>query len=353
MDTITHGVVAVLLVRAVTKKSPSPEISETEKGLIAAAAAMFPDSDYLSFWINPYLFITEWHRGITHSLVMLPFWAILLGSLISWIRFKRAYLKQCISLCVLGLVSHIVLDLCTVYGTQIFAPLSRYRAAFSLSFDIDPWFALAVGCALLASFYRRKWARCGILGLLFCMSGQAYLQSKAYRIGQEYAQLNGDDIEVIHTVPQPYSPWHWKLVVERSDHYEMAHLNLSAAGIMAPDWNAIFRRIGVFDGMAVYRRSDRLRWNDVPKPGALSQQMLVSEVWNRPEMAPFRKFARLPWVYRVDTDPDKTCVWLSDLRYSIPGLLEPFRYGMCRQAENSNWALYRLRRSAWTEKHKL
>lgn len=353
MDTITHGAVAVLLVRTLTKESAGHGISETEKALIVAAAAMFPDSDYLSFWINPYLFITEWHRGITHSLVMLPIWAIFLGYLISWIRFERTDQKQCIFLCALGLISHIASDLCTVYGTQIFAPLSRYRAGLSLSFDIDPWFAVVAGCGLLASFYRRKYSCWGIAALVLCISGQAYLQSMAYRIGHAYARINGQYNDVIHALPQPYAPWYWTLVVERSDHYEIAHLDLSRDGRVAPDLGSIFRRIDVSDALAVYRASDQLRWSDVPKPDARRQRFLVSEVWNRPELTRFREFSRLPWLYRIDTETDRTCVWFSDLRYAIPGIAVPFRYGMCRQSEDSVWRLFRLRRSTKTDKQPL
>ncbi len=262
-----------MLARAVTRKSTDGGISETGKALIVAAAAMFPDIDYLSFWVNPYLFITQWHRGITHSLIMLPLWALLLGSLISWIGYRRQHFKQCVLLCALGMLSHIALDLCTVYGTQIFAPLNRYRAALSLNFDLDPWFALAAASALLGSYYRRSWARWGVLGLGLCLIGQAYLQSMAADIGRDYARLHSGDDYSVHALPQPISPWHWKLVVERPGDYQIAHLSL-----LPPNLNATVKKIDIYPELADYARSDQLEWSRLEKFGEVHQRALILQV---------------------------------------------------------------------------
>ena len=64
MDTITHALFAGLSAKVITPHQTKTENSCQNKDtlIIAAIAAAFPDIDYLSFWINPLIFIAEWHR---------------------------------------------------------------------------------------------------------------------------------------------------------------------------------------------------------------------------------------------------------------------------------------------------
>jgi inner membrane protein len=70
----------------------------------------------------------------------------------------------------------------------------------------------------------------------------------------------------------------------------------------------------------------------------------VREVWRHPLMGRFRRFARLPALYRIDESPGRSCVWFTDLRFALPSLEPAFRYGLCRTDRESPWRLYRLRR---------
>ena len=90
MDTITHGIVGALAGRAFFAGRDVPAFSAdgavlrsesdpTARVAISACTlgAIFPDIDVFAGPIahNP-LAIMEWHRNITHSLVMLPIWAL-------------------------------------------------------------------------------------------------------------------------------------------------------------------------------------------------------------------------------------------------------------------------------------
>jgi inner membrane protein len=94
MDTITHGIVGALAGRAFFAGRDVPadfsegallqsESAPTARVAITACTlgAIFPDIDVFAGQIarNP-LAIMEWHRNITHSLVMLPVWALLLAA---------------------------------------------------------------------------------------------------------------------------------------------------------------------------------------------------------------------------------------------------------------------------------
>src|SRR3970282_1188585 len=95
MDTITHGIVGALIGKAFFAEDPPAvgpswrQLPRTE-GRVAIVCstlgAIFPDMELLSvpFAGNNLAFIT-WHRGVTHSLLMLPVWAAGLALLAGWL----------------------------------------------------------------------------------------------------------------------------------------------------------------------------------------------------------------------------------------------------------------------------
>src|SRR5258708_36479574 len=128
MDTITHGIVGALAGKAFfagrdesAKFGPGAKSialrSPTAKAAIVACTigSIFPDVDIFAGPLarNP-LAIMEWHRNITHSLLMLPLWAVLLAALSQpFARRLRWKLPSCAKFAVIyadGVVSHICLD---------------------------------------------------------------------------------------------------------------------------------------------------------------------------------------------------------------------------------------------------
>lgn len=104
--------------------------------------AIFPDSDTLRdiFSSNEMLMIT-WHRSITHSLVCLPIFALLLAALTRWLARWRKWdapsFAALAGIYTVGILSHILLDLVTTFGTMIWSPLGWSRPAWDLIFIID------------------------------------------------------------------------------------------------------------------------------------------------------------------------------------------------------------------------
>ena len=132
MDTITHGITGSLVAKAF--------LSERH-GRIATIAvtlgAVFPDSDTFAGLItNAELFRLETHRGITHSLLALPAFALLFGVLSCLlVRRRKWLLLTCFY--AIGIAVHILLDLITSYGTMIWMPASNARAAWDMTFILD------------------------------------------------------------------------------------------------------------------------------------------------------------------------------------------------------------------------
>jgi membrane-bound metal-dependent hydrolase YbcI (DUF457 family) len=206
MDTLTHGIVGALAGRAFFAGRDVPALSAdgavlgsesdpTARIAITACTlgAMFPDIDVIAGPIahNP-LAIMEWHRNITHSLVMLPIWAVLLAGvtlpLARWVGWKPPWFAKLLGIYGIGLASHVFLDVITNFGTMVWSPLNYSRVAWDWLFIIDLGFS---GMALLPQFvawcYREPAQfnlRAGIVWLLFTgIAGAAYAVANAAGYG--------------------------------------------------------------------------------------------------------------------------------------------------------------------------
>lgn len=163
MDTITHGIAGALIGKAVFRGEDLFAPHAMSRGRIITWAlmlgAIFPDSDTLRdiFSTNPLLMIT-WHRSITHSLVLLPIWAALLALITSWFARSRKWeapsFVALTGIYAVGILSHILLDLVTTFGTMIWSPLEWSRPAWDLVFIVDFTFtAILLVPQLLAWVY--------------------------------------------------------------------------------------------------------------------------------------------------------------------------------------------------------
>src|SRR5216683_1216209 len=89
MDTITHGIAGALIGKAVFRGEDMFASHAVNSGRILTwslmLGAIFPDSDVLrDFFSSDKLLIVTWHRSITHSLLLLPLWALLLAGITRW-----------------------------------------------------------------------------------------------------------------------------------------------------------------------------------------------------------------------------------------------------------------------------
>src|SRR5690606_3929228 len=99
---------------------------------------LLPDLDMLANLADPWNGIVH-HRAESHSLLVLPWVALALGPLaFKTIGKGRGTAWQWIHLSLWALLTHPLLDLCTSYGTQLLAPVSRERYALDAVSIIDP-----------------------------------------------------------------------------------------------------------------------------------------------------------------------------------------------------------------------
>jgi membrane-bound metal-dependent hydrolase YbcI (DUF457 family) len=146
MDTITHGIAGALIAKAAFRGqdmlSRKPVNRERIITWSLMLGAIFPDSDVVrEFFSRNDLLILTWHRSITHSLVCLPFFALALAALTRWFARWRKWdapsFAALTGIYAIGILSHILLDLVTSFGTMIWSPVKWSRPAWDLIFIID------------------------------------------------------------------------------------------------------------------------------------------------------------------------------------------------------------------------
>src|SRR5579859_1709034 len=146
MDTITHGIAGALIGKALFRGEDLVSRRPMNQARIVTWAmmlgAIFPDSDVIRdiFSKNDMLMIT-WHRSITHSLLCLPVFAVLLAVMsrefAKWRKWESPSLAQLTGIYAVGILSHILLDLVTTFGTMVWSPLEWSRPAWDLVFIVD------------------------------------------------------------------------------------------------------------------------------------------------------------------------------------------------------------------------
>ena len=347
MDPATHALFGALASQAVATRSPPGNRVHNAwmPATITAIAAMFPDIDYVMFRVNPLTFLAEWHRSYTHSLVLMPLWTIVLtGIFILVLPGLRKQWLMTAGFTTLGLASHILLDLLTVYGTKIFYPVSNHAFSLGTTFVIDPILSFLVIAGLIISCYRTP--RIAAVSCIFVLSAyvlfQWHLKTQARESGASAISHAGPtDINTV-ALPQPFSPFHWRIIIRENDGYSSALIDLLGVSEKLARWK---NSLPFIDLASAYRDVANAEWEKYTLFGAQpGQQLLAREVWEQKSMAEFRKFALFPVLYRIDQDDQATtCVWFSDLRYHISIMTPSFRYGMCRGRDSPEWQRYRLR----------
>ena len=222
MDSLTHLFYGATICAAI-----APAKHRRAALLAGAALNTLPDLDVLPLLLldDPVLRMT-WHRGPTHSLLVLPFVALVL-----WWWFRRrggrvaeSPTRWCLAILV-TLLAHPLLDAFTVYGTQLWWPLTSPPAMWSSLFIIDPLFSLPwIVAAVAAWFIRRdvsaqRWLFAGlVLGVVYLGWSQLAKRQVEQAVT---ATLRDTSLAAAprFSVPSPLNTLLWRVVVMTPDGY--------------------------------------------------------------------------------------------------------------------------------------
>jgi membrane-bound metal-dependent hydrolase YbcI (DUF457 family) len=183
MDTITHGIAGALIGKAIFRGEDMFALRPMNRSRIVTwslmLGAIFPDSDvFRDIFSHDKLLIVTWHRSITHSLVLLPLWALLLAGITrvfaKWRKWEAPSFAALTGIYGVGILSHILLDLVTTFGTMIWSPLEWSRPAWDMIFIVDfTLSAVLLVPQLLAWVYsqpEKMWSRALRTWLVFLLA---------------------------------------------------------------------------------------------------------------------------------------------------------------------------------------
>ncbi len=226
MDSLTQvllgaSVAELVIGRAIGRKA----------SLYGAMLGTLPDLDVLI----PYGGAIEdftYHRGFSHSLLVLTAAAPVIG----WALHKLhglASLKLWIGMVWLVLITHPLLDSFTVYGTQLFWPITEYPVSGSSTFIIDPAYTiwLAIGVIAVLAFNRQT--RLGYKVNAICLAlASSYLAwtmtAKAHvtAIAERSMERQGLTHNHLLSTPAPFNTLLWRFVAMQDDGYYVGYYSV-------------------------------------------------------------------------------------------------------------------------------
>jgi len=199
---------------------------QRRKALLAGAAlGTLPDLDVLIDYGDAVANFT-YHRGFSHSLFVLPPFAVLL-----WLALKRWWApvrgapSRWLAIIGLALITHPLLDAHTAYGTQLLWPLTVPPTMWATLFIIDPLFTLPllIGIIFVAVWPERPWSArvirsCVLLSTLYL--GWSWIAQSIVADHAEEA-LAARDLRgaPVFVVPTPFNTVLWRIVVQTEEGY--------------------------------------------------------------------------------------------------------------------------------------
>lgn len=210
MDILTHIVVGA---------SASAPLFGNKLGkrvaIVGGISGLAPDMDTLfTFFLNPIDSLSI-HRGLTHSLFFISIVAIFCSIIVYYKNRKNALNWGLVVLFTMG--SHLLLDLMTSYGTQIFQPFSGKQYSLGNMNIVDPFFTIPVLLGLLFYLFLGNSLRvksiANVTGLGISLIYAAFTIFNLFHVKQIFRDaFNGGDYHVKKIVVVPSSAgsllWH-------------------------------------------------------------------------------------------------------------------------------------------------
>lgn len=204
------------------------------------------------------------HRTESHALL----WLTLASPLLAWLiagLFRRGVRWQQWWLAIwLALITHPLLDLMTVYGTQLGLPLTDHPFAVGSIYIVDPLYTLPLLIGLLAAFWRGgagglRWNRAGLaLSTLYLAWSMAIQGVASWQIAQSLAQQRIPDDKVLVT-PTAFNTLVWRTVIIDGDRYGEAYWSLlSPTRPLQVTWRP--RHMALFAPLKGDWHAERVAW---------------------------------------------------------------------------------------------
>lgn len=227
MDTVTQAALGACIAQA-----GFSERLGRKALVIGTLCGLLPDFDFLLSLGSDHFTYLLTHRGWSHSLLVLPFIALL----VAWLaqkwgarvnsRFSKDTLKQENSyflwywLCLLALITHPLLDLFTTFGTQIFAPFTNTRFTLNGVSIIDPIYTIPLLIAVGFGLLRKNPIKDRNLAVAALFISSAYLgfglhnstQAKSAAV-EQLTKINFEPVDV-RASPTMFNTLLWRIIAK-------------------------------------------------------------------------------------------------------------------------------------------
>lgn len=203
----------------------------------AVAGAVFgtlPDLDALIDYGDPLRNMT-FHRAASHGL----FYLALLSPLLAWLTLRlwpdSGSYRRWLSAILAILVTHVLLDALTVYGTQLLQPFSDFPFEVGSIFIIDPLYTLPLLAGVLVAVRSKtmpghRWNMAAMVlssaYLLWGISAQYHVRLAA----EKALAQQPHKIERILVTATPFNTWVWRILAMTPDGYLEGFRSMNDSG---------------------------------------------------------------------------------------------------------------------------
>lgn len=320
MDPLTHALSGAILARGIPR-----EALPVKTVMLLAGMAMLPDIDIVLRLVSDNFYLIH-HRGMTHSLLMLPLWLWLIYTMLPASQQRQPLMPWLIGS---ALAMHIFLDLITSFGTMILSPLSDIRATIDLVFIIDPIFTLLLLMPIILMHMFRKRARALAIASLVMMGCYLLVTLLYHEKALALARAGQPAAEHVYALPQPFTPFRWMLIASDPENENRALVDFMPA---FPGSAPLLPKDVVEQFSAGTSTADNVRWQTLP---ALRSMTGIEDL---PGIAFYRWFARFP----VITKQTDKVIELADLRFETMNLdRDAFRLRIELGKQPRAWLLWR------------
>lgn len=164
------------------------------------------------------------HRAESHSLLYLALASGPMAWLVARLHAETPLWRRWWLALAMALVTHSLLDLMTVYGTQVWQPFTDEAYGVGSVFIIDPAYTLPLLLGVALALWRanaqgHRWNRCAlVLSTLYLGWGMA-AQAWASRMAQASLQAQGIAAERVLVTAAPLTTGLWRVVAMGPEHY--------------------------------------------------------------------------------------------------------------------------------------
>lgn len=215
MDTVTHTLFGLALYGAINKEKMNAPMKKA-MFVTSLAGSQIPDIDVISrMWDTQGLY-QMWHRGITHSVFLVPVWALVIAGLCH-LLFK-VWDKRIFYLGLLAVFIHITSDLFNPWGTGYLEPFSHIRITFGTVPIVDVAVLTIILLGYLVARSRKYRTHKVYKTVWLLIAAHFFLQSvQGYIVYQSVADRYDKT-----TLSASFAPWHYEVIGKKGQTVEIS-----------------------------------------------------------------------------------------------------------------------------------